>query len=164
LIRSSNRKAPGRLSISAAEGMETMSYTEPATAESVTKIDESVWKAGQYRSRLKSERAAGARLAAVRIFSAAALLGTLVLWLDASQFGLLLKTVVAAGAAVVACHAVSMRCYGIGLVFAGIVFLFNPFVAIFNLSGVWGVGSLLIAMGSFLASLVWLRTQHRWSS
>ena len=141
-----------------------MSYTEPITAESVTKIDESVWKVWQYRSRLKSERAAGARLAAVRIFSAAALLGALVLWIDASLFGLALKTIVAAGAFVVGWHAASTRRYGIAAVFAGIALLFNPFVAVFNLSGAWGAGSLLIAMGAFLASLVWLRAQRRWSS
>ena len=141
-----------------------MNYADSAGAESVSKIDESVWKAGQHRSRLKSERAAGARLATVRIFAAAALLGALVLFMNSSQFGLALKTVVAAGAAAVAYYALSTRRYGIAAVFAGIAVLFNPFFAIFNLAGVWGAGSLLAAMCAFLVSLIWLRGQHRWSA
>lgn len=130
-----------------------MDHSESA-AQTVTHLDESMWRAWGERDRMKKRRAPGMPVAAVKCFCIAVLMAGLILWTDASRFAFGLRTVVATGAAMGAWQAASLSRYGFAAAFALLVLLFNPFVPVFSLSGSWQLGFLVAAIGVFASSLM----------
>ncbi|MBZ5586745.1 MAG: hypothetical protein LAQ30_32070 [Acidobacteriia bacterium] len=60
-----------------------MEHIEPIGPESVTHVDESLWKTWQERSRLRDERAAASRGIVLKCFGIAALLVAVLFWIRA---------------------------------------------------------------------------------
>jgi hypothetical protein len=134
-----------------------MDYSESA-AQTVTHLDESLWRAWGERDRMKKRRTPGTPIVVLKCVCIAVLLAGVILWTDAPRFAFPLRAVVAGGSALVAWQAASLARYGFAAAFALLFLLFNPLLPVLSLSGSWEVGVLVVTIGVFASSLMWLRS------
>jgi hypothetical protein len=91
----------------------------------------------------------------VKWVSIAVLLAAAALWSYLASFEIVVRFIVAAGAAVEMFEAFRARRYAVAAVFGGLALLYNPVAPLFSFSGGWQRALVVASAVPFVASLAW---------
>jgi hypothetical protein len=125
-------------------------------------LDEALWHSWVEKGRAQDRRDTAARMKAVTWISLAGLLAVAGFWSHLSQYEVVVKSIVSAGAMVVMFHAIHARRYGFAGVFGALALLYNPVAPVFRFSGDWLRLAAVASAAPFVASLASRneRTEH----
>lgn len=121
----------------------------------VKPLDEAVWQAWKAKGRAQDKRGREARIKALKWGSIAALLAVAGVWPQIPSYDIVIRCLLAVGAAGVMFEAFNKRQYALGAVFAGLVLLYNPLAPVFGFSGNWQRAFVVATVIPFVTSLTW---------
>jgi hypothetical protein len=125
-------------------------------------LNEALWHSWVEKGRAQDRRDTAVRMRAVTWISVAGLLAMAGFWSRLSQYEVMVKCIVTAGAMVAMFHAIHARRYGFAGVFGALALLYNPVVPVFHFSGDWLRLVAVASAAPFVASLALRneRTEH----
>src|SRR5437879_2724081 len=118
-------------------------------------LNEAVWQAWVLKGRAQEQRSYNARIKAVKWMSLAglAVAAAAGLWTDVTEYEVVLRFLVGAGALALMSQAFHARHYAFGIVFGALALLYNPVAPVFSFSGDWQRVLLVVTALPFVASL-----------
>jgi hypothetical protein len=116
-------------------------------------LNEALWHSWVEKGRAQDRRDTAVRMRAVTWISVAGLLAVAGFWSHLSQYEVVVKSIVTAGAMIAMFHAIHARRYGFAGVFGGLALLYNPVAPVFRFSGDWLRLVAVASAAPFVASL-----------
>jgi hypothetical protein len=119
--------------------------------------DEAVWQRWVLKGRAQEERGRAAWMKAAKWLSLAGLLlgAAAGFWSHLTPYEIIVRFLVAAGAAALMFQAFQTRHYAFAVVFGALALLYNPVAPVFSFSGEWQRALVVATAIPFVASLTW---------